>query len=168
MIKKTVKAILAYIAVASLVTLSLFMLEEAFQTTMFGTWPAQDAKRWDLVYNGANLMEKINNTMISVNNWCGWIQPLAFVAYRAYADGADYYIQGLRAKVLAHQPELFIGQHVEFQFFPNSAQKLDGKWVVTNGRVHVEVEKPLKTALRASGVLSAQGEKLWVLQSDTK
>lgn len=147
MITKIIKGFLAYIAIAGTVTLSLFMMEEAFQTAMFGTWPAQDANQWQIVKDGSDIMAGINHTLRIVNNCAGWIQPLAFISYRAYAKSAEFYIASLRSKVFAHAPELFIGEEVEFSMTPQKTfPENDGAfgwWVIKSGKLLVLTDRQI-------------------------
>lgn len=161
--KNIVKGLLAYITIVGLVTLSLFMMEEAFQTAMFGTWPAQDAQQWDVVYEGTELMASIVNTMNIVNYACGWVQPLAFVAYRAYIKSARFYVKSLRAKILAHEPSLFVGQRVAFRFVPRERVRMaDGSWELRHGRIRVLVGACGTGKTEATGVLAEVGGQLVV------
>jgi len=129
-IKSWIGIVGSIIAIMGLITFSLFILEEAFQTVMFGTWPAQDAKEWQLVKRGLDTMEKINETMKTMNKWFGWIQPFAWFAYDAYGTAADFYVKGLRAKTFAHCPECFDGEEVEFTFTATEMDVPEGaKWV---------------------------------------
>ena len=130
-----------YLSIAGLITFSLFILEESFQTVMFGTWPAQDANRWDIVLEGTDLMEKMLTTMNAVNYSCGWIQPLAFISYRAYAKSEKFYIKSLRAKVLAHEPELMVGREIKIKFKVNSIKKYGDKFLLSNGRLVIISDK---------------------------
>jgi len=151
---KRILAVFAiYLSIAGLITFSQFILEEAFQTTMFGTWPAQDAKRWDIVLDGTDLMEKITTTMKIVNYSVGWIQPLAFISYGAYAKSADFYIKALRSKVLAYAPELMEGREVEFEFIVKSIRKNGDKFIVSNGRIVFQSDKRLSGTVKIKGIL---------------
>lgn len=123
----------SYLAIAGLVTFSMFIMEEAFQTTMFGTWPAQDAGEWRLVVRGVDTMEGINTTLKWTNRLGGWIQPFAFLAYGAYARSADFYIEALRAKAFANCPECFDGREITFTFRPQEIEDGTGR----SGRVVV-------------------------------
>ena len=117
-IKAGLQLALAIVTILGLITFSLFILEEAFQTIMFGTWPAQDAQDWDTVLAGTDLMETTVTTLNIINYACGWLQPLAFIAYRSYGKAARFYIQGLRSKVFAMSPESFDGRVHTFTFRP--------------------------------------------------
>ncbi len=130
-----------YLSIAGLVTFSLFMLEESYQTVMFGTWPAQDAQRWDIVLEGTDLMEKMLKTMKIVNYSCGWIQPLAFISYKAYAESEKYYIKGLRSKVLARAPELMVGREIQLKFKIRSIKKYGDKFLLSNGKLVIVSDK---------------------------
>ena len=79
----------------------------------FGTWPASDAKDWELVVVGLGTIEGINTTMRVVNYTLGWVQPISFFAYRAYAHATDFYIRAMKAKVFAHEPRALIGFEVD-------------------------------------------------------
>ena len=144
-----------YISVAGLVTFSLFIHEEAIQTAMFGTWPAKDINRWDLVMDGANLMGKINTSAKIINYTVGWIQPLAFFSYRAYSKATDFYIESIEAEAFAHDPKLFIGRNVEFKFYPKKLEETgDGRWMAVNGKLVVIFDKqPALGAMRVEGKL---------------
>lgn len=127
-----------YITIAGLVTFSLFMIEESFQTAMFGTWPAQDAQRWDLVKKGSQLMKKISTTGKVVNYMFGWVQPLAFVSYRSYFKSSDFYIEALNAKALANAPELYAGEKITLDsFVAKSAQSTTDGYSATMGAITV-------------------------------
>lgn len=168
MINRT-KAILwilsIYISIAGLVTFSLFISEEAFQTTMFGTWPAKDAQRWDIVKSGVNLMGKINTQSKIINYGAGWIQPLAFMSYRAYSKSADYYIESLSAEILAHSPELFLGERVKFEFTPRELSFTDnGRYIARNGNLGVISSSELTLSrIKADGILK-MGQGCFVVE----
>lgn len=117
------------ISLLGIVTFSLFILEESFQTVMFGSWPAQDAKEWRLAKKAVEIQRPIIFAMKAVNWGIGWIQPLGFVAYNAYINSAEFYNLGLKAKVFAHCPECFDKEEVEFTFRP---QRIDGHVGISN------------------------------------
>jgi len=137
-LKTALTILMLYITVAGLVTFSLFILEEAFQTAMFGTWPAQDARRWDLVKIGSDVMESNLTAMRWVTYGLGWVQPLALLSYHHYAKSAQSYIDSLRSKVLAHRPDLFLGEQVTLELSPKAFTELpDGSILKTFGQVGV-------------------------------
>jgi|GEM_PF-1829962 len=103
---------MAYISLVGLVTFSLFLLEESIQMATFGTWPASDAQDYRLVREGLRVIESANRTMKIINYSIGWVQPLAFLSYRAYAKSTDYYIASMKAKIFAHDPGALIGERV--------------------------------------------------------
>ena len=102
----------AYIAVCGLFMFPLFLAEEAIQTTIFSTWPAQDVGQWRTVAAGCTLMENINRSLKIINYSVGWINPLSFVSYRAYGQATDQYISALRSKVAFHAPEMLVGKWI--------------------------------------------------------
>lgn len=138
-----------------LVTFSLFILEESFQTVMFGSWAAQDAQDWPLVYEAAERMDKIVRTLETMNRWAGWIQPFAWVAYGSYAESAGYYTKALRAKVFAHSPELFEGERVEFTFRPKQFEDRPDAVVLIGREIRVRAPPGKKrTVYRVAGVVT--------------
>jgi len=155
-----------YITVAGLITFSLFILEESFQTIMFGTWPAQDAKRWDIVKTGTDLMRTTTQTMRILNYTAGWIQPIAFISYRSYALSADYYVKALTAKVFANAPHLYNNENVDFIFTPRIVKVISNNSILlTSGKIGVIVNNNnAKTygTLTVSGILK-QHNDLWVV-----
>jgi len=81
------------------------------------------------------------HTMNVVNYSCGWIQPLAFVSYRAYAESEKFYIKSLRAKVLAHEPELMVDREIEIMFRVKQIKKYGDKFLLSNGRLVIVSDK---------------------------
>lgn len=155
--KRWLGVIAVYLSLAGLVTFSLFILEEAYQTAMFGTWPAQDAQRWDIVMNGTDLMETCVWWMNTMNYTVGWIQPLAFISYRAYAKSGTYYITSLRSKVLAHQPELLLGREIKIRFIIKESRKQNGKYLMSNGRLKYTSKTRLTGIIDIVGILEKTG-----------
>jgi len=126
-----------YLALAGLITFNLFILEEAFQTCMFGGWQAADVGEWRLIKRNINTMEGLHKPLIVTNYVGGWLNPFAFVSYKGYAKSEREYIDGLRAKCFANAPELFEGETVTTAFVPNEEERLGGAWLYKNGRLSV-------------------------------
>jgi len=155
-INKFLSGAMAIITIMGIVTFSLFILEESFQTVMFGTWPAQDAKRWDIVKDGVDKMRSINKIMSTVNCTVGWIQPFAFIAYGEYIKASTYYLTALDSKIFAHAPELYDGEVISTTISTASAEvnitsrgmelRVGNMLVICN---EVDRSKPMKV----SGVL---------------
>ena len=158
--KVFISILAVYISVTGLVTFSLFILEESVQTCMFGTWPAQDAKDWEVVRFG---LERIKNTTVTlkvINYSLGWIQPLAFVAYKSYGEAADVYIAGLEAKLFANAPHLFEGKTVTVTFTPQVvAENPPGEYKHTNHNVTFlsKQRHPVGVSQRITGLVSVEG-----------
>lgn len=136
-IKTIIWIIGAYITIVGVVTFSQFIHEEAIQTAIWGTWPAQDAKNWPLVKKGVILIKAINYDLKVITYLFGWVQPLAMIGYINYAKSTDYYIEGLEAKVFAFAPELYIGEEVEFQFYPAEIRNNE---IAVNGKIGVYIK----------------------------
>jgi hypothetical protein len=130
-----------YLGLSGLITFNLFIMEEAFQTVMFGTWAAKDAKEWRLVKRASETMEGFRTTLIVMNNVGGWLNPFGYVAYKAYAESEREYIDSLRAQVFANAPELFAGETMTFAFTPSVTECEDGYMKLRNGALVVLTKK---------------------------
>lgn len=163
-LKKILTIMFAYVTLVGLVTFSLFIHEESIQMLMFGTWPAKNAKQWNLVKTGTDLMEKTNNQARWINYIIGWVQPLAFFSYKSFNMSTDFYIKGLRAECFAMAPELFIGEDIEFEFHPKqSTRRADGKYVVQSGKLYIITEQiPSLNKMYVKGHLSMINQQLTV------
>ena len=147
--------IMLYLTIAGMITFSLFILEEDYQTTMIGTWPAQDAGRWDIVKVGTDTMSGITLTMKIVNYSVGWFQPLAFVSYRAYAKSADYYTTSLRAKAIHNAPELFEGEKIDIIFTMKQISTVANGYLIRSGRYGViRKQRPQSRSFPVTGTLT--------------
>ncbi len=162
-IKTILTFIALYITIVGLVTFSCFMFEEAIQMTTFGTWPAKTAQNWELVLEGCDLIVKINNTMCIVNYSIGWIQPLAFLSYRAYSKSADYYVKALKSQAFAHAPEIFVGRNVKFSFTPKEVKNHHDHVELVSRNIRILVDEiPLEKSILVQGRLEQQGTLLIV------
>jgi hypothetical protein len=86
---------------ASQVGGSEFILEEAQQQTVFSAWFAQDAGRYDLILQAADMAEQIQRRGQRINKYFGWINPFARAAYGPYFNMASpLIIQSMRAMAL--------------------------------------------------------------------
>ena len=164
--KNALQLALAIVTILGLITFSLFILEEAFQTIMFGTWPAQDANDWDTVLTGTDLMETTVTTLNIVNYSCGWLQPLAFISYRAYGKAARYYIKGLRTKAFAMSPESFNGREHEFIFHPQRI--VNGALV--NGKITIYPKTPpvSLSPIRVRAIISVENGRVIIHPENIK
>ena len=131
----------------------------------FGTWPAKTAQNWELVLEGCDIITGINTTMSVINYAIGWIQPLAFLSYRAYAKSTDYYVKALKSQAFANAPEAFIGRNVRFRFTPKTIQHKADHIRLINRRIHVIVDKmPESKSILVQGRLEQQG-KVFVIDT---
>lgn len=168
---RVILSILAiYISLTGLVTFSLFILEESIQMATFGTWPAQEAKDWYLVREGCERIKDTNQALKFINNSLGWIQPLAFFAYRSYGKSTESYIAGLEAKIFANAPELFEGRKITASFTPQEVSDTPDGYVHVNRRVSfVSKERhPAGISNRIAGMVSVQGNKVVIKEPDEK
>jgi len=124
-ITSALKIFFAYITLCGLVMFPCFIAEEAIQVAVWGTWPAQDAKDWDLVMNGCNIVDSINTTLKIINYSIGWIQPLAFFSYKAYSNATDYYVKSLKTKIFAHSPGTLDGHIITATISLKKAKVMD-------------------------------------------
>lgn len=144
-IKRILSLLFAYVTVVGIVTFTLFIHEEAIQMIMFGTWPAKNAKQWHIVKEGIDLMDSTNTSSRWINRIVGWVQPLAFLSYRAFNKSTDYYMESIRAETFANAPQLFIGETMEFSVQIRSVNRTeDGKYSVQSGKLFIIFEQEPK------------------------
>jgi hypothetical protein len=137
-LKTTLTVFLALLTIWGIVGFGLFIFEESSQVIMFSGWAAADVNRWDIMLEGADLMTKINNSSKFINKYFGWVNPISYASYAAYADATDIFISATIAKVFANDPSLFIGRSVTFNFTPKKTENLaNGKFRFSYGRLHV-------------------------------
>ena len=165
-LKSALQLALAVVTILGLITFSLFILEEAFQTVMFGTWPAQDAQDWDTVMAGTDLMEGIITTLNVVNYACGWLQPLAFIAYRSYGKAGRFYIKGLRSKVFARSPKSFKNREHEFIFHPKRI--VNGALVNGKITIYPKVATSSLSSIRVRAVISVENGRVIIHSKNIK
>jgi len=157
-LKKYLTFVLVYLTIVGIYTFSAFIIEEAQQQTVWGTWPAQDAKNWELVLEGCDLLESLNTTLWWFNWTVGYIQPLALISYHSYWKATRYYIKSLKAKVFAKSPESFDGRKVEFTFIPQKIIQEGGKVILVNRKIRVIVkEAPNGKSVKIKGTVRVEG-----------
>lgn len=164
-------AFAVYISIAGLSSFSMFIIEEAFQTTMFGTWQAVSCQDWPLVKKGATIMQSINQTLKAVNYSTGWINPLSFLSYREYSIASDYYVEALNANIFANDPGLFHGQVVSFKFNPDEIEnKADGQVALRNRNIEVltRIIPPEGLPLRVTGRVTRAKGKIVITETIIK
>jgi len=143
-IRKILTGIMIYLFIISTATFACFILEEAGQVFIWSTWPAQDAGRWDLVKNGLDGIENCRKTLNIVNNTFGWLNPFAFVSYRAFGKSMTAYEAGLKARILKQDPAAYLGEKIEFEFTATQLMKdKSGIRLIGNGLV-VWVDQEIK------------------------
>jgi len=140
-IKDILGTFMVILGIMGLVTFSQFIVEESIQTTMFGTWAAQDAKDWKTVKLGSDLIKRQICLLDNITKYVGWVQPLAWISYGEYAKAASYYTTALDAKILAHEPMLFDGEIISMTFHPESFTEDENKFVGINSNIKVIVDK---------------------------
>lgn len=153
-LRTLVAAFAVYLSVCGLFGFSMFILEESQQVLMFSSWNSIDCGDWETVKASCDIMAGFNKTLRIINYIGGWINPLAFISYSAYARATDQYIKALRAKTLAHAPDLFVGEQVSLSFVPRSSRKIQDYWELTSGKIKVLARSGEISGQTASGVLA--------------
>jgi hypothetical protein len=178
-IRRAVYAIAAYISLVGIITFSLFILEESIQMATFGTWPASDAQDWQLVKNGCDVISSANRTMKILNYSLGWIQPFAFLSYRAYGRSTDYYLDAMRAKIFAHDPSVMIGERVTITVSLKGGKVTmdEGGWLLQPSRKSIfvlfpysliprEASLPALSFIRVTGLVASDATNRIVFHVD--
>lgn len=149
-----------YLGLIGLVTFNCFILEEGFQTVMFSSWAAFDAREYRLIKREVQTLKSLKNTLNIINNIGGWINPFGWVAYNGYVRAENEYIDAMNAKLFANAPELFDGEIITFTFHPQEEEPGENnKTYYRNGKITVVATKitPVVT-----GRVSVNGEKITI------
>ena len=144
-----------YLAFVGIFGFSLFIAEESIQCIQWGSFAAQDARRYDLVRDNCEMIKHINSKLKWVNNTFMWINPFQYWSYGAFGDATDTYVASLESLVLANDPEVYLNEYVTITFKYNSFKKAkNGLWIASNGKVKVVLsQEPTTKSLKLSGVL---------------
>lgn len=143
-VRKILMMIMTYLFIVSTATFACFICEEAGQVFIWSTWPAKDAGRWDLVKHGLEGIRNTRRTLDAVNYTFGWLNPFAFVSYRAFALSMDAYEKSLMANILAKAPEVYLGETVEFEFTAARLIKTKEGIRLTGGGIVVWINSEVK------------------------
>lgn len=133
-----------YLGLVGLFSFNCFILEEAFQTVMFGAWGAFEAREYRLIKREMATQETLRTTLRIINNTGGWLNPFGWFAYQGYVDAEREWIDATNAKLFAHAPEVFAGEIVTFTFLPQEEEPGDGCTYYRNGRITVVTNTPIK------------------------
>lgn len=167
-VKQGFKFFMIYISIAGLISFSLFIIEEAFQTVMFGSWAAKDAKRWDIVMEACSINRKFISTMKLINYGVGWVNPISFISYRAYGQAGEYWIRATESEILAHEPELFVERTVYFRFKPDRIVKQNGYVITSAGKITVLLDNIPDSYVDVEGKIIKENGRLVVDQRKEK
>ena len=155
------KLLFAYIAVCGLVLFPCFIAEEAIQVAIWGTWPAKTSQNWNLVLKGCDLINSINLSLKIINYSVGWIQPLAFLSYRSFAQGTDYYVESVKNEILRKSPKCFHNKKVELLFTPERILQEDGLIkLISYNLIVITDHVPEKFPIKIKGTGEAKGKVL--------
>ena len=144
--------VLVILTIIGTISFSLFILEEAFQTIMFGTWPASSIGQWKTVAQGCNLMEADCTVMKWTLYTIGWLNPLAFISYYQYVKAAEYYVQALRCKIAVHAPGELVGKTVSLSVIAGRIEVLDRGYQIQSGQLFILFDQiPTQKQLHIKG-----------------
>jgi hypothetical protein len=129
-----------YMAIYGTVGFGLFILEESIQNLQFGGWQLEKAQDYHEILVNSDLMEKTNNTMLFINKWFGWMNPIGYIAYRDYGTATDRYVMALRHTVFANAPDLMAGRRITIRLrYERIEPASNGGFDVVAGPVHIPV-----------------------------
>lgn len=167
-VKSALKAFAVYISICGFFGFSLFIVEEAIQTTMFSTWQANDVRDFATVKQSLDLMEAQIVILRSINSVGGWVNPLAYVSYEAFAKSSEQYVRSVTAKIIAYEPGIYIGKKIEFMFTPPTSsvwtKQPDGLWSTNTGRLNILTSSPLNANIPhcVKGEVYQEGDKIFI------
>jgi len=149
------KCFFFYLAFIGIFGFSLFILEEITQVNCWAVFAASDAKRYDLIKKNCDIISQTNETAKWINKYCMWINPFQYLAYKAYADGIDVYLETQQAFIMANDPAVYINEYVTMRFKHNAYKPgKNGLYIATNNKIKVIlVGPPAARILNISGIV---------------
>lgn len=162
-LKKILTVTALILSILGVVTFTMFILEEAIQMATFGTWPAKNVRDYSMVLRGCDTIRAINSTLKTINTWLGWMQPLAFVSYRKFAEATDYYADALEAEILANAPEVLEGRIITFTFKPETIRRTEEHITIAGGKIHIKAPHiPPGSEFRIKGKVEVVGTQVMI------
>lgn len=79
-----ITAALLAISIVGQVGFTLFIYEEGAQQLVFSSWFFEDAKDWEGMEKAASYLDRVNRAGDLFAKLLGWLNPIAYPAYRAY------------------------------------------------------------------------------------
>jgi filamentous hemagglutinin family protein len=165
--KKYSMLLIAYLTIAGIYSFSAFILEEAQQQIIWATWPAKDSGDYELVLEGADLLQSLNTTLWCINWSIGYIQPLALLSYHSYWRSTDYYIRSMKAMIFANSPQTLINRKIEFMFTPQKIVQENGIVTLINRQVRVITNRvPETKSVKISGIVRVENNLIIIKDSN--
>lgn len=158
--KKLAKYFGLYLGFVGLFSFNSFVLEEAFQTVMFGSWGAFQAREYRLIKREIATQEKLRTTLQVVNNIGGWLNPFGWFAYQGYVNAEREWIDATKTKLFAEAPEVFNGETVTFTFTPQEQEIADGYNIYRAGNLEVHSARNITSVV--TGKVRAENGKIVV------
>jgi len=165
---KGLKFFYLYLSIVGLFSFSCFICEEALQALMFANFSCSDSNRYDLTKKNIERMSKINNHLLYTNKLLLILQPIQYLAYSDYIEATNSYISSIKAEVLANDPSLYLGEHLDIHFYYKHITKKTDHYLLSNGKISIKVSTlPEQTSIRVSGRLRKDKSR-YILTSDQR
>ena len=120
-------------------TFPLFICNEAVRVAVWATWQADNSELYILL-EGVDVIRAINQTSKAINYTGGWLHPISFQGYRAFAKATDYWLLTSESRILSHDPKLMDGRTVTFLFRPRTIETFEGGVLLINDKVRVKTK----------------------------
>lgn len=161
-INVVLKLFFFYLAFIGIFGFSLFILEEITQVNCWAIFAASDANRYDLIKKNCDIISQTNESAKWINKYFMWINPFQYLAYKAYADGIDVYIETQQAFILANDPSVYIGEYVTLQFKYNTYKPAkNGLFAAVNNKIKIILqESPKQKTIQVSGIVRPDPDRL--------
>lgn len=125
--------------VLGIFTFPLFICNEATRVAVWATWQA-DNTELHILLEGVDVIRAINQTSKGINYTGGWLHPISFQGYRAFAKATDYWLLTAESRILSHDPKLMDGRTVTVMFRPRTIESTTEGILLINDKVRVKVQ----------------------------
>jgi len=156
------KWVALYLALVGVVSFSCFIMEESIQLLSFAQFSASDTRQYSLMKDNLDMMAEITDSLDFTNKFFLWLLPPQRMGYDYYVKATRQYIKTLEGEILANNPSVYIGRHVDIKFRHKSFKPAkNGLYIAQNNKVKaILTSQPNTQEITISGVIQPDPDKL--------
>jgi hypothetical protein len=166
-LSSALKIFYLYLSVIGIFSFSLFICEESIQMNTFANFSCTDTNRYDLVKKNIDQITVICGHMRWINKILMCMQPFQWLAYEDYIESSETYVESMQAAVLAHDPGLYEGEKLGFEFYYKDVfqtSESNHKYTIRSGKLEVSMDEIPKNPVWVEGVITQKKPNRWIIK----